>query len=597
MAKLPDFIITDFSGGIVRNKSDYQMNRNEFREIINLDIDERGRAVRRKGIQQWGNSIANQVFVGSTAFVKQPPFSSLQSPYVYHFLFDKNTNANAYILYTTRLISDFSPSQNIMSVDSTSGFADSGFIEVNGDIITYTGKTGNTFTGCSGAFKTHYSGSPVNQISLFKDNIGVNTTSGVYFAILDNRLFINGRSGNVVFDGTGTTFYPVSVDGAPAGLFATNYRDRIYVAGSGAADGGASRNGSPVRVSFSGAGNPFSWNSDDYFDVEDNIGEMITGLFANDDFLFIFKPNSIFVYNELQLQQQLWGVGAYNHNVIQAIGKNIYTFCPTGVWETNGFQARLISEPIKDYLKGYIPEYDVNGRTITNCFAASFDNKYILFLSNSSLPYALNSFVLIFDTIKRNWTIHDNYGSPLTGSFIFLNKLKYYGSGYITQTGSPRSNQRDALFAGTFNNGQTKYWRLYENYLTTFILFGVKGQGNIYSNLVSDDEGEPICTILETPFYDIGNTFFWKNFGYIRILSESGSWKVFYKLDKGDYITDWISLGEFNYPNQRKRLVDNEGFRIAIRITSVSKDFTNILNGIIIEDIEMKTKQERRING
>lgn len=592
MAKLPDFIINDFSGGLVRNKSDYQMNRNEFKDTLNLDIDERGRAIRRRGIQLWGTPVSGS-FSGSTAFVRQTLGGF---PYVHHLLFTKGTNAAAYAIFTTRLNLSCSPADSTISVSSTDGFANSGTIEINGDIISYTGKTNSTFTGCSGIIKTHLNGSPVNQISLKTANIGVDTTSGVYFAVLNNQLFINGRQGSVIFDGTG--FTAISDTDEPAGLFSTNYRDRIYVAGSGVADGSGTRNGDPRRVSFSEAGDPTNWNIDDYFDVEDDLGEPITGLSANDDYLFIFKTNSIFTYNELQLQQQLWGVGAYNHYVIQRIGKLIYTFCPTGVWETNGFQARLISEPIKEYLKEYIPSYDVNGRTITDCFATAFDNKYILYLTSISKPYPLGGVALIFDTIKRNWTIHDNYGNGIVGSFLFLNKLAHYGTGYVPLVSYPASNQKEAVFAGSLSNGTFRYWRLYENYLTTASLMGVKSQGDIYPNLIADNNGYPISTILETPFLDIGNSLFWKNFGFIRILSETGSWNVSYRLDKGDHITDWISLGEFNYPNQRKRLLENnnEGFRIAIKITSNSRDWTNILNGIIIENIEAKSKQERRVN-
>ena len=37
MPKLPDFIIKDFSGGRVANKSDLEMARNELKDCLNLD--------------------------------------------------------------------------------------------------------------------------------------------------------------------------------------------------------------------------------------------------------------------------------------------------------------------------------------------------------------------------------------------------------------------------------------------------------------------------------------------------------------------------------------------------------------------------------
>ena len=48
---------------------------------------------------------------------------------------------------------------SIINVDSTAGFASSGVIYINsGGLITYTGKTATSFTGCTGGFGTLYAG-------------------------------------------------------------------------------------------------------------------------------------------------------------------------------------------------------------------------------------------------------------------------------------------------------------------------------------------------------------------------------------------------------------------------------------------------------
>ena len=132
----------------------------------------------------------------------------------------------------------------------------------------------------------------------------MDTRAGAYFSVLNNVLFINGRSGSATFDGS--MISAVSDADEAAGIFATNYRERIYVAGSGVADGAGTRNGSPIRVSFCDAGDSTSWDINNFFDVEDDIGEMITGLQEMNDRILIFKRNSVFSYDEVKLRSEIW---------------------------------------------------------------------------------------------------------------------------------------------------------------------------------------------------------------------------------------------------------------------------------------------------
>ena len=90
---------------------------------------------------------------------------------------------------TTSLSSSVGITDNVISVDSTTGFPDSyGLLEIDSEIITYTGITSNTFTGCARGFSgittykslakkdelvfsqsgisTHSSGTTVNNLSV-----------------------------------------------------------------------------------------------------------------------------------------------------------------------------------------------------------------------------------------------------------------------------------------------------------------------------------------------------------------------------------------------------------------------------------------------
>src|SRR3990167_3478923 len=294
MAKLNDFRVKNFNG-LVKNKSDYEMDRNEFMNTMNLDFDEQGKAKRRRGIQQWGDTKSGTI----DASVVFTPTTLGNVEVVYHLIADQANNFTLYQVVTSYLTSPLVSDDTVMTIQNNSDFASSGTVEVNGDLVTYGAKAGTTgFTTVAAQLKTHRIYSAVTQIKVFTTTT-LDGRDCVYFTTLRdstgaNVLFVNGRAGSGTWVAGGITNVPDADE--PAGLFATTYRDRVYVAGSGVADGSGNRNGSPRRVSFSDAGDCTSWDLNNFFDVEDKRSEDITGMAENDDRLFIFKTSSIFTY-------------------------------------------------------------------------------------------------------------------------------------------------------------------------------------------------------------------------------------------------------------------------------------------------------------
>ena len=81
------------------------------------------------------------------------------------------------LIDSTSLTTNVGITDNIITVDSTTGFPESyGLLELNSEIITYTGITTNTFTGCSRGFSgiTSYK-SPINSDELVFTNSGIST--------------------------------------------------------------------------------------------------------------------------------------------------------------------------------------------------------------------------------------------------------------------------------------------------------------------------------------------------------------------------------------------------------------------------------------
>ena len=575
--KLKDLPIFDLTAGLVTNKADVVMENGELKDSLNLDLDEQGRLKRRKGIQQWGDTKAGII---DDSFL----YTRMNSTDItaYHMIVDRVNAATAYRLVGTYTLLAITSSSTTITVASDNALAASGNIEINGDLIAYTSKSSDVLSGITGIRTNHSAFSAVNQIISGSALNNADTRDGVYFTTLNNLLIINSRIRIHTFDGT--TYTEITDVDSEKGIFATNYRDRIYIAGS------ASGTGDANTIFFSNAGDATAWDSADTFRVENDGGGAITGLKELNDTLLIFKLNSIFSYDEVQLKQRQRNVGAYNHKSIKRIGEVLYTFCPTGVYVTNGTESQLISKPVEKYLESFYPRYSTRGRTVENCFAGTFNNKYYLYIGDITVDGKdLTDIVLVYDTIKGNWTVHDGYTN-----ITHFGSLKGFSEGKLKDTTRSSVTQiKECLFAGDTGG---KYYRLFENkFLDNEATKTVRG-GDILPNMISDSVGSAIQTTAETKWYNIGDEpTQWSKFSKLSVLVETGSYQVAYKLDKGDFKTDWIPLGDFkNIQTIKPR--DNVGYRIKFKITSNERDILNIFNGFILKGRETLDQEQYGIN-
>lgn len=584
MANLPDYTIDSFGGGLVTDKGDYSLDKNEFVNTLNLDFENPGKAKRRRGIHQWCQA-ASEVIDDSYSWYQWPSGGGI--PAHHQIAVTRDQTANILRVHCNYLTAAAAVGATTLTVGDNTAFAASGTVEIEGDLVAYTGKSGATgFTGVTGILFAHPAFALVNQFETIATNATLDTRSGVYFAQLNNLLFINGRGGS---SGTydGATYTVVADADRAYGIFATSFRGRIWVAG----DGSGVNNGNPSRIAWSDYADATSWDSNNFINVYDNRGEQITGLREGDNALLIFKGTSIWSYDEVNLRQQLWEVGAYCDKVIKKIGNLFYTFCPTGVWETNGFSARKISDPIFDYIKSFVPRYETtNGRVVVNTFAGTYRNKYYLYIGSVTEPETISDVVLVFDTVKRNWTVHSAYTN-----FVHFASLKSFGDGeHDDAAGRFRPQDIESLFASDSSNN---YFKLFDNrYLDNQATRAYRG-GDIAENLRANSTGTPTSTILEFGWIDFGSKD-WKKIESVMVNIERGNFQISYRLDQGDKKTDWVSLGNFQSGISTKKLrIDNligynlnEGYRIKLKATSNSLEIIDTLNAIIIRGIETMDK-------
>lgn len=561
--KIDNFSVLNFSGGVRRDKSPFELKRNELSDARNLEIEEFGRLKVRRGSQQVGNTLTGNI---ENSFVFQR-FDAGATP-TFSLIVNNNAATSVVsILRHARITANVAVADTTITVDSTTNFASpTGTIEIDGDLITYTGTTATTFTGASGITSIHTAGAAVLQWStLTQSGTAMDGRDGIYYGTLANTLVMNARLGNFKqYDGTSIT----DITGEPAGLFLTNYRDRLYVAG----DNTAGTNGDPRRVSFSNRGSGTSWTTaSDFFDIEDQEGQMISGFKVNQNILWIFKPTFIYSYDEIELIPRQFGIGAWNHRVIQRIDNLMYTFCPEGIFETTGGQSRDIGQPVKQFWKNFRPRFSTSGRVVTNTFSAKFEHRYLLYIFDITDPTSTNDVILEYDTIKKAWTIHE-------GGFTNFQHLISFDA-FRFGDGSVGQQYRPALFGG---NDSGQYFRFFEN---RYVDSTSTDRGSdIFVDLRSNT-GTPVSALAETPLYDLTHPYLYKEFRNFRGYAERGVWNVEYRVVQNGLIGPYRKLGSIDKVMKVLPFpAEAEGTHVGFRIANVSSDNAAIFNGFILED-------------
>lgn len=587
MATLEEYPVMNFSGGVRRDKSFFEFDKNELLEIYNMHIDERGRISLMRGMHivgpQLSADVDNSFFFFRNAAT---PASS--------FLVNDNASTSTIVrLISSQNTGTVSVGDTTITLFDTSSFAASGSVEIEGDVISYTGISGSNLTGVTGISFQHPARHSVNQWATLTPATALDGQRGLYYAVLNNVCFIQGRNGNIQQIDNNDAVTMTNVSGEPTGLFLTNYRDRLFT---------ISEISPRNRVFFSARGDGTSWTTaSDFFDVEDQHGEDLVGQKVLHDTLYLFKYNSVWHYNELELKQDLDGVGAWNHRVIQEIDGSIFTFCPRGIFEIRGQSAREIGLPVQDYWRNFRPKWDSvdgtgNGRVVTNVFAGKFEDKYILYLGDLTKPSTLQNIFLVYDTTLRNWTVYQKgtNDSPFSFSdFTHLGSHQYFAYGGRNFQAAP------ALFAGNVDN---YFIRLFDDKFTG-AANNIQGGDDLFRDIPANGTIAPVYGSFQTPLYDLTHPALFKQFKDLRVFTESGVWSVEYRVQNEAGISQYKPLGVVSKTEQVLPFPsDAAGRRIGLRfgtnygyhastIDYLGKGEPPTLNGFVFEKTEITTRR------
>lgn len=144
------------------------------------------------------------------------------------------------------------------------------------------------------------------------------------------------------------------------------------------------------------------WVGQNWFDVNTNDGDTITGLGANDDRVLCFKRRSLWRYDGLTLRQVQGVPGTTSHRSIVNVRESTFYFHPTGVYMYDGTTAQLISRAIQPYIDG------VTSNNYSNIVAWPIGlDTYRVYLgnvNNTSTGLTVNNCFLDYNTATQTWS-------------------------------------------------------------------------------------------------------------------------------------------------------------------------------------------------
>lgn len=554
MQQLKDYPILDLSGGLQQDKSPYLLKDSELYVANNIQLD-LGRVSKRLGSKQFG------------AFAVTPDTDEVLDAGIRSgssfLLANKNTVADSGMIYklaTAFANGDIAAGATIITVDDVSTFAPAGQVEIDGDIITYTGQGAGTLTGCTGVTSSHSGGTAIRQ---WLDAYAAPTATdlGTWFAYLNGLLVISrGLRGWDTFDGSTMTN-----QGGSGPFYITTYKQRIY---------GVQNNSS--RVVFSeladATANP-TWPTDNtkYFDVEDETGSVIVNLRSYNGRLVIFKTNNTFYYDLSTLSMVNGQVGTFNDKTVQEINGLLYTICPGGAFATNLSSFSEIGEPVKDFLANadYTKYPPRTGR---------LEDLWVIYLGTVTIEQdTYTDVVLVYNTSLKAWSVWNGFTD--FQNFISLDS---FVDSYNAFSLVPYVRNTPTLFWGTttqklfrmFNDRTSS--KGYPSGATITTLGGDILQDKFY------DTGSVIPSRVVTKFYHQNAPGWWKQFRYVRVLAEMWPFELECRTQIGNGYSAWKSLGQASGPNCVLP-INAEGYAIQFRIGESSKNQPWILNGLILE--------------
>ena len=296
-----------------------------------------------------------------------------------------------------------------------------GFTPVNGTAIDGS-------TGIYGLFPYYYNNGVDRKLIYISHTVAgeINTATGGTSSISGITLTSNQRTNAVTFHDllilTNGSEAPQKIDEStgsalggspPITKYIALHKNYLFLSGNSTY---------PSRVYYSTLDTPETWGANDFFDVNPNDGDSVTGLSVTLDTLIIMKEYNMYIlYGDTPTYTEgltLWRIkkasvstGSVNQGSMQLYGKNLFYLSrnsgvqlfggsiSTGEVEVDNLTSALASKDITPTIAS------LNESRFNQSDSVVWDYKYILSVPNGAST--TNNLCLVYDFIAAGWSLWD----------------------------------------------------------------------------------------------------------------------------------------------------------------------------------------------
>jgi len=430
----------NFSGGMNTQVSNLLLKENETELIINHTLDKVGALTRRKGVLSYGSQLAENVNGAGTIF----DFVCSTSANSTQLITDYLSNGASSVLYvyeqeTTTLNGAITTATTTVTLTDATNFASSGYIEIDGDIIQYTGKSSNDLTGCTRIDESHSSGATVRQWRLSDSSTGSYTDTKTRFVTfldyvfrLNDQLVVSSATNPAPTAGWSTTNCPGTITPS-IGIV---YKDKMYLTGDST---------KPNYLYFSSKIEPtdttITWDvTNNYIPVDPENGDVITGLAINNNVMLVFKKDATYRWDGNAIDTEpVIDVGTTCHDSIQTVHGITFFANKDGVYAYTKGQPKLISRKIQRWWDA------IAESQLTDLPAGVDKDHYYISIGSVTIDGITHSNVeLVYNIPLNAWTVNKTYSkirhyayvNDADGSKYFINAVKANETTVIRDTGT-----------------------------------------------------------------------------------------------------------------------------------------------------------------
>jgi len=420
-------------GGMNTEVNPLVMVEGETELMLNATTDKLGSWQKRLGTTMWGDqAVSGNDVLGIHHYANSAGTASHQLLVVND---SADTNSDIFRIVSSTLDGAITTSDTTIRIANGTEFNSSGTIEVEGDLITYTGKSGNDLTTVTGITSNHVTGLTVRQWQITNSNDRANNRTR-FVNFLNRAIRVNGSDAMKAYNGGSweTTGNPINPDNAATAVSLIEvYADRLFTAG------GSSFPDRLYGSSMPSVSGNVTWSTGTqiidrvgttgfYIDINPEDGQNITALERNGNLLLIFKERSLYTWDGASTQADvLVDVGAVSQEAVITIS-NITFFLGRskknlGIYAFTGGYPKLISRKIKRWID------NIDQSNLSSIVSGADDDHVYFYVGNIAFSNdsiygtrTFNNVWLVYTLSQDSWSVYDDLHAQVFGYFVSSGK-------------------------------------------------------------------------------------------------------------------------------------------------------------------------------